>query len=74
MKAGFGVGMIGIGVMDSNLLLNMANYGFGVIGYDIKQERVDKRCRRTGQVYLQRSIVLLYAGQRFIKQNLKPPD
>ena len=26
--------MIGLGVMGSNLLLNMADHGFAVIGYD----------------------------------------
>src|SRR6187401_3312972 len=35
-------GMIGIGVMGSNLLLNMADHGFAVIGFDLKQERADK--------------------------------
>ncbi|MDQ3277400.1 MAG: NADP-dependent phosphogluconate dehydrogenase [Bacteroidota bacterium] len=42
MKASFDFGMIGIGVMGSNLLLNMADNGFSVIGYDLKQERADK--------------------------------
>jgi 6-phosphogluconate dehydrogenase len=32
-------GMIGLGVMGSNLLLNMADHGFSVIGYDKKQEK-----------------------------------
>ncbi|HET7896289.1 MAG TPA: NADP-dependent phosphogluconate dehydrogenase, partial [Flavisolibacter sp.] len=32
----------GIGVMGSNLLLNMADKGFAVIGYDLKQQRADK--------------------------------
>ncbi len=27
-------GMVGLGVMGSNLLLNMADHGFAVIGYD----------------------------------------
>ena len=31
---GFDFGMIGLGVMGSNLLLNMADHGFTVIGYD----------------------------------------
>jgi 6-phosphogluconate dehydrogenase len=35
-------GMIGIGVMGSNLLLNMADHGFAVVGFDLKQERADK--------------------------------
>lgn len=33
-KTGFNFGMIGLGVMGSNLLLNMADHGFKVIGYD----------------------------------------
>jgi 6-phosphogluconate dehydrogenase len=31
--------MIGLGVMGSNLLLNMADHGFAVIGFDLKPER-----------------------------------
>ncbi len=27
-------GMVGLGVMGSNLLMNMADHGFAVIGYD----------------------------------------
>jgi len=42
MEAKFDFGMIGIGVMGSNLLLNMADHGFAVIGFDLKQERADK--------------------------------
>lgn len=42
MQATFDFGMIGIGVMGSNLLLNMADHGFAVIGFDLKQERADK--------------------------------
>src|SRR5881394_4037415 len=33
-------GMIGVGVMGSNLLWNMADHGFPVIGYDINPEKV----------------------------------
>lgn len=32
-------GMIGLGVMGSNLLLNMADHGFATIGFDLKPER-----------------------------------
>ncbi|HJY21620.1 MAG TPA: NADP-dependent phosphogluconate dehydrogenase [Hanamia sp.] len=32
-------GMIGLGVMGSNLLLNMADHGFAVIGYDTNAEK-----------------------------------
>jgi 6-phosphogluconate dehydrogenase len=42
MEAAFDFGMIGIGVMGSNLLLNIADNGFAVIGFDLKQERADK--------------------------------
>ncbi|HYK56257.1 MAG TPA: NAD(P)-binding domain-containing protein, partial [Flavisolibacter sp.] len=42
MDASFDFGMIGIGVMGSNLLLNMADNGYAVIGFDLKQERADK--------------------------------
>jgi 6-phosphogluconate dehydrogenase len=42
MEANFDFGMIGIGVMGSNLLLNMADHGFAVIGFDLKKERADK--------------------------------
>lgn len=39
MEAQFDFGMVGIGVMGSNLLLNMADRGFAVIGFDLKEER-----------------------------------
>jgi 6-phosphogluconate dehydrogenase len=42
MEAKFDFGMVGIGVMGSNLLLNMADHGFAVIGFDLKKERADK--------------------------------
>jgi 6-phosphogluconate dehydrogenase len=42
MEGSFDFGMIGIGVMGSNLLLNMADHGYAVIGFDLKQERADK--------------------------------
>ncbi len=35
----FDFGMIGLGVMGSNLLLNMADNGFAVIGYDTNAEK-----------------------------------
>lgn len=42
MDASFDFGMVGIGVMGSNLLLNMADNGYATIGFDLKQERADK--------------------------------
>src|SRR6476661_2862040 len=41
MEGTFDFGTIGIGVMGSNLLLNMADQGFSVIGFDLRQERAD---------------------------------
>jgi 6-phosphogluconate dehydrogenase len=41
MEAVFDFGMVGIGVMGSNLLLNMADHGYAVIGFDLKQQRAD---------------------------------
>jgi 6-phosphogluconate dehydrogenase len=41
MPAEFDFGMVGIGVMGSNLLLNMADHGYAVIGFDLKQQRAD---------------------------------
>jgi 6-phosphogluconate dehydrogenase len=42
MEGNYDFGMIGIGVMGSNLLLNMADHGYAVVGFDLKQERADK--------------------------------
>jgi 6-phosphogluconate dehydrogenase len=39
MDTQFDFGMIGLGVMGSNLLLNLADHGFASIGYDLKPER-----------------------------------
>jgi 6-phosphogluconate dehydrogenase len=36
----FDFGMIGLGVMGRNLLLNMADHGFSVIGYDMDEAKV----------------------------------
>ncbi len=55
--AKFDFGMIGLGVMGSNLLLNMADHGFSVIGYDTNpdktkalEESADKDTSITGEV------------------------
>ena len=39
MEQQYDFGMIGLGVMGSNLLLNMADHNFAAIGYDLKPER-----------------------------------
>jgi 6-phosphogluconate dehydrogenase len=39
------IGMIGLGVMGRNLLLNMADHGFTVAGYDQDQAKVASLCK-----------------------------
>lgn len=39
MEDDYDFGMIGLGVMGSNLLLNMADHGFSVIGFDTNAEK-----------------------------------
>ncbi len=39
MEQGYDFGMIGLGVMGSNLLLNLADHGYKSIGFDLKPER-----------------------------------
>ncbi len=39
MAADYDFGMIGLGVMGSNLLLNLADHGYASIGFDLKPER-----------------------------------
>jgi 6-phosphogluconate dehydrogenase len=39
MSATYSFGMVGLGVMGSNFLLNMADQGFGVIGYDQDEKK-----------------------------------
>lgn len=41
MAIQYDFGMIGLGVMGSNLLLNIADHGFAAIGYDLKKERAE---------------------------------
>jgi 6-phosphogluconate dehydrogenase len=37
----YDIGMIGLGVMGRNLVLNMGDHGYAVVGYDKDQEKVD---------------------------------
>ncbi len=39
MEGQYDFGMIGLGVMGSNLLLNLADHGYASIGFDLKPER-----------------------------------
>ncbi len=38
----FGYGMIGLGTMGSNLVMNMSDHGFSVAGYDKDMDKVDQ--------------------------------
>lgn len=40
-EAKFDFGLIGLGVMGKNFILNVADHGFSAIGYDLDQEKVD---------------------------------
>jgi 6-phosphogluconate dehydrogenase len=44
----YDIGMIGLGVMGRNLLLNMADHGYSVVGYDKAQEQVKALRREAG--------------------------
>ena len=37
------IGMVGLGVMGRNLVLNMADHGFAVAGYDKDQTKVEAK-------------------------------
>lgn len=39
-KAQYDIGMVGLGVMGRNLLLNMVDQGFSVVGYDLAEDKV----------------------------------
>lgn len=63
--AQYDFGMIGLGVMGSNLLLNMADHGFAVIGFDLKPERgtaLEKAAKEGTQVKGVASLVELVGG------------
>ena len=43
------IGMIGLGVMGRNLLLNMADHGFSVAGYDKDPTKVGALRKESGE-------------------------
>jgi len=43
------IGMVGLGVMGRNLLLNMADHGFAVAGYDKDQQKVEALRSEAGE-------------------------
>lgn len=46
-EAKFDFGLIGLGVMGKNFILNVADNGFSAIGYDLDQEKVDSLKRES---------------------------
>ena len=47
------IGMVGLGVMGRNMLLNMAEHGFAVAGYDKDPKRVAQLRDETGDLPVQ---------------------
>jgi 6-phosphogluconate dehydrogenase len=43
------IGMVGLGVMGRNLVLNIADHGFSVAGYDKDSDKVDKLAEAAGE-------------------------
>jgi 6-phosphogluconate dehydrogenase len=41
MNSNYNIGIIGLGVMGNNLMLNIADHGFSVAGYDYDQDKVE---------------------------------
>lgn len=62
------IGMVGLGVMGRNLLLNMADHGFSVAGYDNNSQQVDNLHRESQHRDIQATMDI----QEFI-QTLKRP-
>jgi 6-phosphogluconate dehydrogenase len=63
------IGMIGLGVMGRNLLLNMADHGFSVAGYDNNAEQVNSLRQESEQ---RGDVHATFDIQEFI-QLLRPP-
>lgn len=50
------IGMIGLGTMGRNLLLNMVDHGFTVAGFDKDKEKVDSLCTESGNESSERRV------------------
>jgi 6-phosphogluconate dehydrogenase len=46
------IGMVGLGTMGRNLLLNMADHGFIVAGYDTDKDKVDSLCKESKEQHV----------------------
>lgn len=67
-KHGYEIGMVGLGVMGRNLLLNMADHGFSVDGYDNEPTKVEALRQETEE----RDILCTGSLQEFISNLRKP--
>jgi len=47
-NSGYEIGMVGLGVMGRNLLLNIADHGFSVVGYDSDSAKVKALTQESG--------------------------
>ena len=52
-QAKYEIGMVGLGVMGRNMLLNMADHGYAVAGYDKAPKRVAQLRDETGDLPIQ---------------------
>ena len=43
------IGMVGLGVMGQNLLLNIADHGFSAVGYDGSTEKTNDLMNKAGR-------------------------
>ena len=62
------LGMIGLGVMGRNLLLNMADHGFSVAGFDIDKDKVDSLRTESKELNVQGATTI----EAFLKLLQKP--
>lgn len=67
-KQQYDLGMVGLGVMGRNLLLNMADHGFALAGYDLDRSKVEALRQEAGK----RTIVAVDTAEALV-QSLKTP-
>jgi len=62
------IGLIGLGVMGQNLVLNMERNGFSIVGYDLDQAKL----KASEKVFAGKNIIVAYSLQEFI-EHLESP-
>jgi len=63
----YDIGMVGLGVMGHNLVLNIADHGFTVVGYDKKSEKNEALRKDANEK------IGVASGMENLVQQLKPP-